>query len=113
MIRSIAMLWLFCPNPGKSGNKCGTYKMRGPCDGVRVELPAGDGAVHPAVVAAAAVVRVEEGVDGAAPRRPPPALRSHRPVPGVRGDALAAVAARQRGALGHGAIRLQQRMWQK
>ena len=107
------MLWLFCPNPGKSGNKFGTYKMRGPCDGVRVELPAGDGAVHPAVVAAAAVVRVEEGVDGAAPRRPPPALRGHRPVPGVRGDALAAVAARQRGALGHGAIRLQQRMWQK
>ena len=46
---------------------------------MRVELPAGYGAVHPAVIAAvaaaaAAVVRVEEGVDGAAPLRPPPAL---------------------------------------
>ena len=80
---------------------------------MRVELPAGDGAVHPAVVAAAAaasataVVRVEEGVDGAAPRRAAAALRRHRAVPVVGGDALAAVAARQRRALRHGAIRLE------
>ena len=60
---------------------------------MRVELPAGYGAVHPAVVAAvataaaAAVVRVEEGVDGAAPLRPPPALcvgRVIRIVYGIR-----------------------------
>ena len=78
-----------------------------PCDRVRVELPAGDGSAHPAVVAAAAaVVRVEEGVDGAAARRAPPALRRHRAVLVVGGHALAPVAARQRGPLGHGAVRL-------
>ena len=81
-----------------------------PSDGVCVELPAGDGSAHPAVVAAAAaaVVRVEEGVDGAAARRAPPALRRHRAVLVVGGHALAPVAARQRGPLGHGAVRLKE-----
>ena len=83
----------------------------GPCDGVRVEVAARDGAVHPAVVAAAAVVRVEQRVDGAAPLRPPagPAAAAGRnPGPSVGRDALPSVTARQRRAFRHGAIRLEQ-----